>query len=141
MEQEFRDGAYTVSTARARLDVDQVCAFLGRSYWAGTRPRDVVEKSLDRSLCYGIYEGRTQVGFARVVTDYCTFAYLCDVFIDEGHRGKGLGKWLMDCILRHPELQSLRRFVLATRDAHELYRGFGFGPVDAARFMERRGEA
>jgi GNAT superfamily N-acetyltransferase len=136
MTLEYQSTPYTISTSRERLDVDAVHAFLKHSYWAAGRQRDAVVKSIAHSLCYGIYAEATQVGFARIVTDYCTFAYLCDVFVAEDHRGKGLGKWLMDCIMRHPDLQSLRRFLLATRDAQGLYRSFGFAAADAKKFME-----
>ena len=94
------------------------------SYWAQGRSFEAVQKSVEHSLCFGVYAGRQQVGFARVVTDYATFAWLCDVFILESHRGKGLGKRLIECVVAHPELQSVR-FMLATRDAHELYRRYG----------------
>jgi GNAT superfamily N-acetyltransferase len=120
-----RDG-YTISTDKARLDVTAIHDFLSRSsYWAQGRPRAVVEASIEHSLCFGVYAGMEQVGFARVVTDYCTFAWWCDVFIVEAHRGHGLGKWLVECMAGHPTLQGLRRVVLATRDAHELYRRYG----------------
>ena len=135
---EFREGHYTISTSHARLQVDVIHAFLRRSHWAPRRTRETVVKSIANSLCYGVYDDQTQaqVGFARVVTDYCTFAYLCDVFVDEGHRGKGLSKWLMTCIVQHPELQGLRRFMLATKDAHSLYTSFGFQTGDAKKVME-----
>ena len=135
---EYRQGHYTISTSRDRLDVDAVHAMLNRSHWATRRTRETVVKSIANSLCYGVYDDRNgaQIGFARVVTDYCTFAYLCDVFIDEGNRGNGLSKWLMNCILQHPELQSLRRFMLATKDAHSLYTRFGFRTGDAKKVME-----
>ena len=140
MTAEFQQGRYTVSTAQERLDVDAVHGFLRRSSWAPRRTRETVVKSIANSLCYGIYDEQTraQVGFARVVTDYCTFAYLCDVFVDESHRGRGLSKWLMSCIMQHPELRSLRHFLLATKDAHGLYARYGFAPVPGERWMEKR---
>ena len=103
--------------------------FLKDSYWAAGIPREVVERSIRGSVPFGVYDGGAQVGFARVVTDCATFGYLGDVFILESHRGRGLSKWLMECIVSHPQLQGLRRWTLATRDAHELYAKFGFKPV------------
>jgi len=134
-----RDG-YTISTDKARLDVDLIHAFLSeRAYWALGRSRALVETSIANSLCFGVYAGDQQVGFARVVTDCATFAWLCDVFILEAQRGRGLAKWLVEVIVAHPDLQGLRRMLLATRDAHELYRRFGgFTPLRAPeRWMER----
>jgi GNAT superfamily N-acetyltransferase len=119
-----RDG-FLVSTDRSRLDVGAIHGFLaGRSYWAQDRPLEVTERSIEHSLCFGVYEGGQQVGFARVVTDHATFAWLCDVFILESHRDRGLGKWLIECVVAHPDLQGML-FILATRDAHDLYRKYG----------------
>ncbi len=126
---EARRGPYRVSTDQARLDLDVVHAFLVRSYWAGGVPREVVERAVRHSLSFGLYERDQQVGFCRVITDHATFAYLADVFVLESHRGRGLSKWLMECVRAHPAVQGLRRWLLVTRDAHELYRRFGFGPV------------
>ncbi|HZC23020.1 MAG TPA: GNAT family N-acetyltransferase, partial [Candidatus Binatia bacterium] len=122
----------------ARLDLDLIYAFLTNCYWAKGIPRDVVERSIEHSLCFGIYDGHgAQAGFARVISDFATIAYLGDVFVLESHRGRGLGKWMMQCILEHPALQGLRRWILLTRDAHELYRKFGFMPLKAPdRYME-----
>ena len=126
MENWSRDG-YTISTDSARLDIDAVHAYLSKeSYWANGIPRDVVERSLHHSLCFGVYRDDAQVGFTRVVTDYATMAYIGDVYILPEHRGRGLSKWMMECVLAHPELQHLRRWILVTRDAHGLYRKFGF---------------
>ena len=130
-------GQYEISTDRAKLDRPLVHETLASSYWADGIPQDVVDRSIENSLCFGVYEGRSQVGFARVITDQATFAYLSDVVILESHRGRGLGKWLMEVILGHPDLQKLRRWTLATRDAHGLYRQFGFTPLTRPeRFME-----
>ncbi|MEW6084735.1 MAG: GNAT family N-acetyltransferase [Chloroflexota bacterium] len=129
---------FTISTDPARLDLDIICDFLARSYWANDRPRERIERSLANSLVFGMYDEEKQIGLARVVTDYATFAWLCDVFIDDSFRGKGLGKWLMETILSHPDLQGLRRWLLATRDAHGLYGQFGWEPLEKPeRWMGR----
>ena len=128
-----------VSTDPARLDVDAVHAFLSRSYWSPDIPRAVLERALANSLCFGAYEGSRQVGFARVVTDRATFAWVCDVYVVESHRRRGIADALLAAVLGHPELQGLRRWSLATRDAHALYRRHGFLPLaDPARAMEIR---
>jgi GNAT superfamily N-acetyltransferase len=128
-----RADGYRISTDPALLDVDAIAHWIGDlSYWAKGRSRAVIEKSLAHSLCFGIYQeieqGQRQVGIARVVTDYVTFGWLCDVYIDAAHRGQGLGKWLVATIITHPDLATIRRIMLATRDAHGLYRQFGFVP-------------
>jgi len=135
---EWRRDALTISTEPARLDRTLVHTFLrDRSYWAAGIPREVVDRSIEGALCFGVYEGDTQVGFARVVTDRATFAYLADVFVLESHRGRGIATWLMEVILGHPELQGLRRWILMTRDAHGLYAKFGFQAMaDPSRCME-----
>jgi len=122
---------YTISTDKARLDVSLIHQFLSQeSYWAPNIPRAIVERSIEGSLCFGVFLGDQQVGFARVITDEATFAYLADVFIVPNHRGKGLSKRLMETILTWPTLQGLRRWLLATRDAHTLYRQFGFKSLE-----------
>lgn len=132
-------GPYRISTDPALVDLDVVHGFLTTSYWAAGVARDVVARSIEHSLVFGVYHGDDQVGFARVVTDRATHAYLCDLFVVEGHRGGGIGRWLVTTVLAHPELQGLRRWVLATRDAHGLYAALGFTPLAApATFMERR---
>ncbi len=123
---EAQRGDYRISTDPGRLDLDVVHGFLAGSYWAAGIPRSTVERSIRGALCFGLYHGERQVGFARVITDRATFAYLADVFVVEEERGRGLGEWLMETILAHPDLQGLRRFALVTRDAHGLYRKFGF---------------
>jgi GNAT superfamily N-acetyltransferase len=126
MENWSRDG-YTISTDQAKLNVDAVFTYISKeSYWASGIPRDVVERSLRNSLCFGLYRDNAQIGFTRVVSDYATMAYVGDVYVLAEHRGRGLSKWMMECVLAHPELQHLRRWILVTRDAHELYRKFGF---------------
>jgi GNAT superfamily N-acetyltransferase len=131
-------GPYELSTDPARLDLEAVHAYLTRSYWSPGIPREVVDRAAANSLCFGLHHaGEGQVGFARVVTDRATFAYLCDVYVLEGHRGHGLSKWLMTAIVGHPELQGLRRFMLGTKDAHGLYAQYGFTPLaNPARMME-----
>ena len=138
---EWRRDGFVVSTDPGRLQIEVVHGYLARSYWAPGIAREKVERSLRRSLCFGVYEeasGR-QVGFARVVTDFETFAWVGDVFVLEEARGKGLATWLMETIVAHPDLQGLRRWVLATRDAHGLYEKVGFRAVEKpAEYMERR---
>jgi GNAT superfamily N-acetyltransferase len=129
MPADFTRGNYTISTDRNRLDVAAVHAFLTQSYWSPGIPMAVVERAIANSLCFGLFYQASQVGFARVVTDKATFAYLGDVYVLDAHRGTGLSKWLMEVITRHQDLQGLRRFVLATADAHGLYRQFGFTPL------------
>jgi GNAT superfamily N-acetyltransferase len=127
-----------IDTDKGRMDVPLIHGFLTHSYWAKGIPIDVVRRSIEGSLCFGIYETGQQVGFARVVSDYATFAYLADVFVLESHRGRGLSKRLMAAVVAHPQLQHLRRWLLATSDAHGLYEQFGFRPLAIpARFMER----
>jgi GNAT superfamily N-acetyltransferase len=135
---EYRRGDFLVSTDPTRLDLDVIYDFLTNCYWAKGIPREVVVRSIEHALCFGIYESGGQVGFARVISDFATIAYVGDVFVVESHRGRGLGKWLMECIVQHPGLQNLRRWILTTRDAHGLYSQFGFTPVKTPeRFMER----
>ncbi len=117
---------FSISTDKSKLDLAVIHEFLRSSYWSENIPKSIVEKSVKNSLCFGAYEGEKQVGFARVITDYATFAYLGDVFILEAYRGQGLGKRLIQSILEHPELQGLRKWLLVTKDAHGLYRQFGF---------------
>ena len=123
---EWRMDGFTISTDRSRLDREAIHEFLAGSYWATGIPREVVDRSIEGALCFGVFEDGRQVGFARVITDSATFAYLADVFVLESHRGRGLAAWLMECILAHPDLQGLRRWMLLTRDAHPLYRKSGF---------------
>jgi GNAT superfamily N-acetyltransferase len=134
---EVQREEFTISTDPSRLDLETLCGFLSRSYWAQDRTRETMQQAIKHSLCFGVYDGERLIGFARVVTDYATFAWLADVFIDEEHRGRGLGKWLVATLLNHPEVQSVPRWLLATRDAHELYRRFGFTALSAP---ERRME-
>ncbi len=129
---------YEVDTDRARLDLLVIHGFLAQSHWAKGIPFAVVERSIAHSLAFGLYRDGRQIGFARVVTDRATFAYLADVFVLPGERGKGLGRWLVETVLRHPELQGLRRWLLGTRDAQGLYEQCGFrAPPPPFVFMER----
>jgi GNAT superfamily N-acetyltransferase len=139
MTEEWQRGEYAISTDPARLDIEAVHAYLnGESYWAASRSLETVRRSMENSLCFGLYKGPSQAGFARAVTDYATFAWIADVFVLPEHRGQGLAKWLMSTIVAHPKLQGLRRMVLATRDAHSLYAQSGFGPLsEPERWMER----
>lgn len=126
-----------VTTDRSSLDLDVIHDFLATSYWARGVPREVLARSMENSLCFGAFDEGRQVGFARVISDRATFAYICDVFALESHRGHGVGKSLMAAIMSHPELQGLRRWALFTRDAHGLYRQFGFGAAGhPERLME-----
>ncbi len=157
---EHRRGEFVISTDRERLDLDVIHKFLRNCYWAKGIPREVVERSIEHSLCFGIYDGggttpglvkdarpfdfaqgkhgaSVQVGFARVISDFATVAYLGDVFVLESHRGRGLSKWLMECVMQHPALQNLRCWILRTRDAHGLYAQSGFTPLKTPeRYME-----
>lgn len=137
---EFNRPPYTISTDPGRLDQEAIHRYLStESYWARGRSPDTVRAAIEHSLCFGLYDGEKQAGFARVVTDHATFAWLCDVFVLETYRGQGLGKWLVECVVSHPELQAISRLMLATRDAHELYKNYGgFAPLQAPeRWMER----
>ena len=129
---------YEISTDVTRLDRALIHRFLhDESYWAKGVPRDIVDRAIDNSICFGLYRGADQVGFARVVTDRAAFAYLADVFVLPDHRGQGLGKRLIETVLSHPDLQGVRRFILGTADAHSLYERFGFRPLaEPGRMME-----
>ncbi|HWM84964.1 MAG TPA: GNAT family N-acetyltransferase [Kofleriaceae bacterium] len=135
---ELRRGDLAISTDQGRLDLDLVYGYLaGESYWARGIPREQLERAIRHSLCFGLYEGERQIGFARVVTDRATFAYLCDVFLMETHRGRGLGQWLMEALSGHPDLTGLRRWLLATRDAHPFYERLGWvRPESPDAYME-----
>jgi GNAT superfamily N-acetyltransferase len=138
MDSQWRRGDFTISTDKRRLDLDVIHGFLTTSYWAAGRSVETIRRSIRNSIPFGVYKGGRQVGFARVITDYATFAWIADVFILDSFRGEGLGKWLMEVIIAHPDLQGFRRWVLATKDAHELYRKFGFTELKLPeRWMER----
>jgi ribosomal protein S18 acetylase RimI-like enzyme len=130
-------GRYEIATEPARVDLDAVHAYLTRSYWAEGISKEILAKAVRGSLCFSLFDRGAQVGFARVVTDRATFAYLCDVYVLEEHRGQGLGKWLVEELMSHPDLQVLRRFVLVTRDAQRLYQQFSFEtPERSGHYME-----
>ena len=123
---DFTKDRFCVSTENEKMDIDLIHSFLSKSYWAKGISKEIIRRSIEGALCFGVFENDKQVGFARMITDRATFAYLADVFIIDECRGLGLSKWLIEVILAHPDLQGLRRMMLATRDAHELYKKFGF---------------
>ena len=131
---------YEISDDTSRLDIDAIHRWISEdSYWALGRSRETMERAISNSLCVGAFApDGGQAAFARVITDRATYAYLCDVYVEPAHRGGGLGKWLIECVVAHPDLQGLRRFCLMTRDAHDLYSRHGFKPMpDPTRFLER----
>jgi GNAT superfamily N-acetyltransferase len=131
-------GGFTISTDPGRLDLDAIHAELSRTYWAAGVSRETVERSIEHSLCFGMYDpGGRQVGFARLVTDHATFAWLADVYVLDAHRGLGLGKALVAAVVAHPSARAVRRIALRTKDAHGLYARYGFEPADPAMVMER----
>ncbi|MCB1025486.1 MAG: GNAT family N-acetyltransferase [Acidobacteria bacterium] len=136
---EWKKDKFSITTNRNDLQIDSILDYLvNESYWARNRTRDQLETVIENSLCFGVYEDKRQIGFARVVTDYATFAYLGDVYILPEYQGNGLGKWLMDVISNHPKLQGFRRWILATRDAHTLYEKYGFSELKhPSRWMEK----
>ena len=138
MHHEWHRDEFTLSTDPARLDLDMIHGFLSTCYWSRGIPRDRMERSFRHSLPYGVYHGKEQVAFARVVTDFATVGYVGDVFVLEPWRVRGLSRWMMECMLAHPELQGFRRWFLLTRDAHGLYAKLGFTPLAAPdRWMEK----
>jgi GNAT superfamily N-acetyltransferase len=136
---EWRKADFVISTDRSGLNIEFIHSFLStRAYWAIGRSVEVEQRAIENSLNFGVFDGSKQIGFARVVTDYATFAWLADVFIIDEYRGRGLGIWLIEVITSHPNLQEFRRWILATRDAHELYRRFGFNQLaNPQRYMEK----
>ncbi|GCE24791.1 N-acetyltransferase [Dictyobacter alpinus] len=134
MAHEWKRDNYIISTDKKRLDIEVIHNFLTTSYWSPGIPRETIERALEHSLAFGLYAGDQQIGLARLITDYATFAYLADVFVLDAFRGQGLGKWLIQVVTNHPELQGLRRWVLFTKDAHGLYEQANFTP---ARYPER----
>lgn len=135
---ESHRDTYLISTDLTRLDLVAITDMLSHAYWAKDRTLEVIQRSMQNSLVFGVYDNDRQIGLARIVTDYATFAWLCDVYILEEYRGRGIGKWLMETILTHPDLKGLRRFLLVTRDAHGLYNKYGFTPLhNPDRWLEK----
>ena len=128
--EKYEKEKYTISTDPDSTDIEAVHMMLSKSYWAQTRPREIIEISIKNSLCFNLFDGTKQIGFARVVTDYAVFAYLCDIYIDENYRKSGLGKWMLQCILSSSALKNVKRILLATKDAHEFYKKFGFTALE-----------
>ena len=134
---DFTKDGFVISTEKEKMDIDLIHSFLTRTYWAEGISKEIIRRSIEGSLCFGVFENDQQVGFARMITDKATFAYLADVFIIEEYRGRGLSKWLMEVIMSDPDLQGLRRMILATKDAHGLYKQFGFAPlINVDRWMQ-----
>ncbi|MEA4870397.1 MAG: GNAT family N-acetyltransferase [Christensenella sp.] len=138
MEIEYQ--SYFISDDPERLQIDRICALLARSYWANQRSRETIEKSIQHSLCFGVYADGVQIGFARCVTDYATIFWLGDVIVDEAYRGQGIGKVLVETIMSHEKLRGVSG-ILATRDAHGLYARHGFTLVDPERYMRKPAQA
>jgi len=135
---DYINGDFYITTDNEKIDINAVWSLLAESYWANTREKDIIIKSLKNSLCFSLFHKDKQIGLVRVITDCATFAYLCDVIIAEEYRHNGLGTWFMECVFKHPDLQNLRRFLLATRDAHEFYKKFGFNNlIRPENFMEK----
>lgn len=132
---EYQKDEYLISTDKSKLQFDVIHGFLSMSYWSPNVPMEIIKRAAEHSLTFGIYKNEIQVGYARIISDFATFAYLADVFVLESERGKGISKWLMECITQLPDLQELRRWMLATRDAHGLYAQFGFTPLDKPEIM------
>ncbi len=134
---EMKAGGFMISTDKSKLQIDVVIALIKSAYWAADRSSIIIEKSIENSLCYGVYEDDKQIGFARVITDYATYAYICDLIIAEGFRGAGLGKWLMECIMQDKSTELVKKWRLVTADAHRLYEQYGFSNIlDTYKHME-----
>lgn len=134
---EWKKETFTISTDKSKLDMNVIHGYLSKSYWSPDIPMETVKKSIDHCLTFGLFEEKKQIGFAKMITDRATFAYLADVFVLEEYQGRGLGKWLIECVMSHSDLQGLRRIMLATRDAHGLYAAFGFKPLhNPDKFMQ-----
>jgi len=131
---ETHQNNLTIGTDPARLDLNAIYEMLNRTYWANGRSIEMIERSLQNSLVFGIYDDSHQIGLARVISDYATFAWLCDVFIHEDYRGQGIGKWLIETVIAHPDLKGLKRIMLATRDAHGLYAQYGFKALETPEY-------
>lgn len=134
----FQKNDFFITTDFRKIDIDVVCSLLSKTYWANCRPRDIIIKSLENSLCFSLFHKDKQIGLVRVITDCATFAYLCDVIIDEEYQHKEFGTWLLECVFKHPNLQNLKSYFLATKDAHEFYKKFGFNNLsNSEKYMER----
>lgn len=141
MVKEFHKGLFLISTDKTKLDLRLIHDFLRQSYWAKNILYEKVEKSIEHSLCFGIYEGDRQIGFARVITDFARIAHLADVFVLQAYRGRGLGQWLMACIMSFPDLQTIDKWTLQTKDAHDFYRKYQFQALSSPQdYMEKRNE-
>lgn len=135
---EYKKDDFHITSDFSKLDINAVCSLLQQSYWANSRERNVIIKSLENSLCFSLFHKDKQIGLVRVITDCATFAYLCDVIISEEYRHQGLGVWFLECVFNYPDLQNLRRWFLATKDAHEFYKKFGFNSLEnPEKFMEK----
>jgi len=135
---DIQKDSFIISTDKGKLNITYIHQFLTQSYWAENIPLEIVQRSIDGAMCFGVYNDEQQIGFARVITDKATFGYLADVFIDEKYRGRGLSKWLMETIMSHPDLQGFRNWHLGTRDAHGLYAKFGFKPLENPERIMRK---
>ena len=122
---EWKEGEYKISNDKSLLSLEKICELLSKSYWASKRPKEIIEKSIDNSICYGIYYNEEQIGYGRIITDYATTCYICDVILDEKYRGKGLGKKLIECMIEFEDFYN-KFGILATKDAHGLYQQYGF---------------
>jgi N-acetylglutamate synthase-like GNAT family acetyltransferase len=127
---EYENNDFTITTDNSKIDIEVISSLISKTYWANIRPKDVIIKSLKNSLCFSLFYKQTQIGLIRVITDCATFAYLCDVIIDEKYRKNGLGKWMLECVFQYPELKNLKRWCLITKDAHEFYKKLGFHNLD-----------
>ncbi len=133
----YEKGEFSITTDLKSIDMEKVYELLSESYWANNRSQNIINKSIENSLCFSLFHKSKQIGFFRVITDYATYAYLCDIIIDRDFRHKGLGKWSLECIFNHPELKNIKRWSLITKDAHEFYRQFGFTELNnPERYME-----
>ena len=133
---------FVISSDKSMIKIEDVAALLGNSYWAAARSKEIIIKSIENSFCFGVYHKDKQIGFARMITDYATYAYLCDVIVDEKYRGQGIGKELVRTILEHPELEDVKSLWLQTSDAHKLYEKYGFeGVNDTSKLMIKRKKA
>jgi N-acetylglutamate synthase-like GNAT family acetyltransferase len=138
---DYHKDDFNITTNSKKIDINAVCSLLAQSYWASSRKREIIIKSLENSLCFSLFHKNKQIGLIRVITDYATFAYLCDVIIAKEYRHQGLGVWFLECVIKYPDLQNVRKWCLVTKDAHEFYKKFGFDNLNnPERFMEKFNE-